>query len=106
MRLIGIALFVRRWRAPLFPGKPSCGHVVMEAILFTLSAEGKCKIIITIGAWQNSQHIAQSHASQGRILSPMRDAICEHSISGPKDRVGESGTTLIESHRPMRLPAA
>jgi len=48
MRLIGTALFVRRWRAPLFPGKPlsSCHH---EGILFTLTAEGKSKILM--GNW-------------------------------------------------------
>jgi hypothetical protein len=51
MRLIGTALFVRRWRAPLFPGKPYAVMSSWEAILFTLSAEGKRKILI--GARQN-----------------------------------------------------
>src|SRR4051812_45458844 len=63
MRLIGTALFVRRWRAPLFPGKPlsSCHH---EGILFTLTAEGKSKILMAIGARQNSPSASGTGASR------------------------------------------
>ena len=65
IRLIGDALFVRRWRAPLVPRETLCGHVVMAAILFTLNAEGKCKILITIGARQNAAGATPFRASQG-----------------------------------------